>query len=57
MFTIENSWKNIVPICGNHKERVEMVINNGPHSMFCFIYFLYERKGVFRYVSRFVCNL
>lgn len=34
MFTIENSWKNIVPICGNHKERVEMVINNGPHSMF-----------------------
>ena len=34
MLTIENSWKNIVPICGNHKERVEMVINNGPHSMF-----------------------
>ena len=36
MLTIDNSWKNIIPICGNHKdgERIEMVITQGPHSMF-----------------------
>lgn len=34
MYTIENSWKNIVPICGNHEHRIEMTTNNGPHSMF-----------------------
>ena len=32
---IEGSWKNIVPVCGNHGgERIPMVINNGPHSLF-----------------------
>ena len=34
MYTIENSWKNIIPICGNHNERIEMTINSGPHSLF-----------------------
>ena len=34
MLTIENSWQNIIPICGNHEKRIPMVINNGPHSMF-----------------------
>lgn len=35
MLSIENSWQNITPVCGHHKgERVEMRINQGPHSMF-----------------------
>lgn len=36
MLTIENSWGNINPVCGNHKEGepVKMSITQGPHSMF-----------------------
>ena len=34
-YEIEASWKNITPICGCHgDERIEMVIQQGPHSLF-----------------------
>lgn len=33
--SIDGGWGKIVPICGNHgEEMIEMVVNNGPHSMF-----------------------
>lgn len=35
MYSVTDSWQNIIPICGNHKgERIEMTVNSGPHSMF-----------------------
>lgn len=47
MADVINSWNNVVPICGNHKEeRVEMIINSGPHSLFysCPRYYSENRK-------------
>lgn len=35
MYDMDDSWKNVTPICGCHgDERVEMTIQQGPHSLF-----------------------
>ncbi len=35
MYTSDADWQKICPVCGNHKgEHIEMIINEGPHSMF-----------------------